>query len=153
MVYAQSRIRPRKWGAKNFLGFWGTNEKPNLGRTTRSSENLPDGGLCCSSWPQRKTERNWKRDQYPDRVRELKKLWNMRVMMISILMCVLATVTKGLVPELKDLEIRGQVEISVEISQNSDRHPGDLRRRTVTQTSVENNQLTMVCKTLKKIRY
>ena len=51
-----------------------------------------------------------KRDKYLDLAREFKKLWNMKVMMIPIVIGVLSTVTKGLVQGLEDLEIRKQVE-------------------------------------------
>ena len=39
-----------------------------------------------------------------------KKLWNMKVTMIPIVIGALGRVTKGLVQGLKDLEIRGRVE-------------------------------------------
>ena len=42
--------------------------------------------------------------------RELKKLWNMKVTVIPIVIGALGTVTKGLIQGLKDLEIRGRVE-------------------------------------------
>ena len=56
------------------------------------------------------------------------------------------TVTKGLVQELKDIE-RRRVEKNysiVEIGQDTEKSPGDLRRLTVTQISVKNHQLTLV---------
>ena len=53
-----------------------------------------------------KLKENEKRDMYLDLARELKKLWNKKVTIISIVIGVLGTITKG----LKDLEIRGQVE-------------------------------------------
>ena len=37
----------------------------------------------------------------------------------------------------------------MEISQNTEKSPGDLRRLVVTQTPVKNHQLTLVWKTLK----
>ena len=37
----------------------------------------------------------------------------------------------------------------VEIGQNTEKSPGDLRRLAVTQTPVENHQLTLMCQTLK----
>ena len=43
-------------------------------------------------------------------VRVLKRLWNMKVMVIPIVIGPLGIVTKGLVQELEDLEIRGRVE-------------------------------------------
>ena len=51
-----------------------------------------------------------KRDKYLDLARELKKLWNMSVTIIPIVISVLGTVTKGLVQGLQDLEIMGRVE-------------------------------------------
>ena len=48
-----------------------------------------------------------KRDKYLILARELKKLWNMKVMIISIVIGALGTVTKGLVQGMEDLEIRG----------------------------------------------
>ena len=51
-----------------------------------------------------------KRDKYLDLARELKKLWNMKGMIIPIVIGALGTVTKGLVQGLEDLEIRRQVE-------------------------------------------
>ena len=49
-----------------------------------------------------------KKDKYLDLSRELKKLGNMKVTVIPIE--INATVTKGLLKRLENLEIRGQVE-------------------------------------------
>ena len=51
-----------------------------------------------------------KRDKYHDFARELKKLWNMKVAIIPIVIGALGTVTKQLVQGLEDLEIRGRVK-------------------------------------------
>ena len=51
-----------------------------------------------------------KRDKYLDIARELKKLWNMKVTIIPIVVGALGSVTKGLVQGPEDLEITGQVE-------------------------------------------
>ena len=51
-----------------------------------------------------------KENKYLDLARELKKLWNMKVTVISIVTGAPGTVTKGLVKILEDLEIRGRVE-------------------------------------------
>ena len=48
-----------------------------------------------------------KRDEYVNLARELKKLWNMKVTVITI---VIGMIPQGLVKGLEDLEIRGQVE-------------------------------------------
>ena len=51
-----------------------------------------------------------KRDKYLDLARELKKLWNMKVTIIPIVIGVFGTVTKGLLKGLEDLEVGGRVE-------------------------------------------
>ena len=52
-----------------------------------------------------------KRDKYLDLARELKKLWNMLVTIIPIVIGAFGTVTKGLLKGLEDLEVGGRVEI------------------------------------------
>ena len=51
-----------------------------------------------------------KKDKYLDLVRELKKLWNIQVTIIPIVIGAFGTVTKGLLKGLEDLEVGGQVE-------------------------------------------
>ena len=51
-----------------------------------------------------------KRNKYLDLTKELKKLWNLTVTVIPIVIGALGTVIKGLVQGLEDLEIRGPVE-------------------------------------------
>ena len=50
------------------------------------------------------------KDKYLDLARELKKLWNMKVKIVPIVIGALGTVTKGLLIGLEDLEIGGRVE-------------------------------------------
>ena len=57
-----------------------------------------------------KLKENEKKNKYPDLARVLKKLWNMKVTFIPIVIGTLGTVTKGLVQGLDDLEIRRKVE-------------------------------------------
>ena len=57
-----------------------------------------------------KLKENIKKDMYLDLARKLKKLWNMKVTVMPIIIGALGTVTKGLVQRLKDLEIRERVE-------------------------------------------
>ena len=57
-----------------------------------------------------KVKESEKNDKYLDLARGLKKLWNMKVTVVPIVIGLLGTVTKGLVKGLEDLEIRGQVE-------------------------------------------
>ena len=50
---------------------------------------------------------NEKKDKYLDLAIELKKLWNMKVTIVPIVIGVLGTITKG----LEELEVGGRVEI------------------------------------------
>ena len=51
-----------------------------------------------------------KKDKYLDLARELKKLWNMKVTIVTIVIGTLSTITKGLLKGLEDLEVGGRVE-------------------------------------------
>ena len=53
---------------------------------------------------------NEKKDKYLDLARELKKLLNMKVTIVPIVIGALGTITKGLLKGLEDLEVGGQVE-------------------------------------------
>ena len=55
-----------------------------------------------------KLKESEKRDKYYELAKDLKKLWNMKVTVIPIVISALGTVTKGLVQRLKDLEITGR---------------------------------------------
>ena len=61
-----------------------------------------------------KLKESEKKDKYLDLAREFKKLWNVKVKVIPILIGALSTVNKGLVQGLvhglEDLEIRGLME-------------------------------------------
>ena len=48
-----------------------------------------------------------KKDKYLDLARELKKLWNMHVTIVPIVIGPFGTVTKGLLKGLEDLEVGG----------------------------------------------
>ena len=50
-------------------------------------------------------------NKYLDLARELKKLWNMQVTIIPIIIVAFGTVNKGLLKGLEDLEVGGRVEI------------------------------------------
>ena len=51
-----------------------------------------------------------KKDKYLDFAKELKKLWNMQVTIIPIVIGAFGTVTKGLLKGLEDLEVGRRVE-------------------------------------------
>ena len=77
-----------------------------------------------------KIKESVKREKYVDLARELKKLWNMKVMVIPFIIGALGTISKGLVKGLEDLGIRGQVEM-IQLK-NPEKSPGDLRKLAVT---------------------
>ena len=51
-----------------------------------------------------------KKDKYLDLARELKKLWNMKVTIIPIVIGAFGTVTNGLLKGLEDVEVGGREE-------------------------------------------
>ena len=53
-----------------------------------------------------KIKENKKRNKYLDLTRELKKLWNVKVTVIPIVIDTLGVTNKGLVKELEELEIQ-----------------------------------------------
>ena len=115
MVYVQTSICPGKWDAQTPLGFWNINRSPNLGQTTRPSNNQQEKenwtvDFAVPADHRIKLKESEKRDKYLNLARKLKKLWNMKVTVIPIVIGTLGTVTKGLLQGLEDLEIRGQVE-------------------------------------------
>ena len=61
----------------------------------------------CPGWPQKECE---KKDKYLNLTRELKKLWNMNVKIIPIVIGAFGTVTKELLKSLEDLEVGKRVE-------------------------------------------
>ena len=57
-----------------------------------------------------KNQRKRKRDKNLDFDRELRKLWNITVTVIPIMIDALGTVPKGLERELSELDIGGRIE-------------------------------------------
>ena len=57
-----------------------------------------------------KLKESEKKDKYLDLARDLKKLWNIKVTVIPIVIGALGTVTKWLIQGLEDLEIRRRVK-------------------------------------------
>ena len=51
-----------------------------------------------------------KRDKYLDLARELKKIWNMKVTIVPIVIGAFGTVTKGLLKGQETLEVGGRME-------------------------------------------
>ena len=73
----------------------------------------------------------------------------MKTMMTPIIIGALDMVTKEIVQGLEGHGNYSNYSI-VEISQNTEKSPGDLRRLTVTQTSVKDYQLMLVGKTCRE---
>ena len=80
MVYAQPRIRSGELDAQTSLGFWDTNEWPNLGQMTRPSDTQQQKNRTCRivdfvipADHRVKIKENKKRDKYQYLARELKK--------------------------------------------------------------------------------
>ena len=160
MIEAQPSIRPRKSDAQNSFGFWDTNGSSNLSQTSRPSDSQQKKRTCwlfLSDWPQDKTERNRReRDKYLDLVGELKKpvkhetdgdancKWRTRSSHQTI-----STGIRGL-GNKKTSGDHPNYSI-VKICQTTKSSPGDLRLA-VTQTPMENHQLTLVWKTLKRVK-
>ena len=73
-------------------------------------------------------------DKYLDFAREQKKLWNMKMTVIPIVIGSLSTVTKGSIKGLGNMRtIVGHPNFSIiKIDQNAEKSPGDLRRLAVT---------------------
>ena len=87
----------------------------------------------------------------------LKNLCNMKVTVIPLVIDTLGAVTIGLVPWLKDLEIRGRKETIqtkvLKIGQYTEKGPGDLRKLAVTQPLPRKHRLTLRWKTFKAVNY
>ena len=97
-----------------------------------------------------------KKDKYLDLARELKKLWNMKVTIVSIVIGALGTITKGLLKKPRGLGSwrTGRDYPNDNIAkngQNPETSLGDLRSLAVTQTPVKDYQLTLMWKTLKEL--
>ena len=160
MVYAQPRICPGKWDIQTPLGFWNTNGLLNLSQTTRpnNSQQKKKKRTCqivdfAVPVDHRVKLKESKKDKYLDLARELKKLWNMKVTLIAILIGTLGTFTKRLIQGLEDLEIRRDHPnySFFKISQNTEKSPGNLRRLAITQTWVRNHCLMLMGNTLKRV--
>ena len=82
-----------------------------------------------------------KKDKYLDLARELKKLWNMPVTIIPIVIGAFGTVTKA-TGRLRSWRTSGDHPnyYIVENGQNSGKSPGDLWRLVVTQTPVKTSK-------------
>ena len=93
---------------------WHTDGSPNPGQKTRPYNNQKKKKRICKivhfAVPADhgiKLKKCEKKDKYLDLASELKKLWNMKVTIIPIVIGAFGTFTKGLLKGLKDLEAGG----------------------------------------------
>ena len=99
------------------MGLWYTNGSPNLIPKTRPYNNQQKKKKICKvvdfavpADHRIKLKESEKRDKYLDFARELKKLWNVKVTIIPIVIVAFGTVSKGLLKGLEDLEVGSRVE-------------------------------------------
>ena len=96
-----------------------------------------------------KLKESEKKDNDLDLARELKKLGNMKVTVVPIVIGAFSAVTKGLVKGFEDLEIRGRLETIqttalLRTARILKRVLETLRRLFITQTPVKKHQLTLM---------
>ena len=100
------------------MRLWHTHGSPNLGLKTRPYNNQQQKkkkickivDFAVPADHRIKLKECEKKDKYLDLARELKKLWYMKVTIISIVIGALGTVTKELLKGLDDLKDGGRVE-------------------------------------------
>ena len=79
-------------------------KKPGGLGSWRTGRDYPNDSIDKNS------QNSGKRHKYLDLAREWKKLWNMKVTIVPIVIGALGTITKGLLKSLEDLEVSGRVE-------------------------------------------
>ena len=99
------------------MGLWHSNGSPNFGQKTQPYNNQQKKKKICKivdfavpADHRIKLKKCEKRDKYFDLARELKKIWNMKLTIIPIVIGAFCMVTKGLLKGLEDLEVGGRVE-------------------------------------------
>ena len=107
-----------------------------------------DFAVLAGHWVKLKESK--KRHKYLDLARELRKLWNMKVTVILIVIGTLSTGTGGL--GNKRMCRNHPNNSIIKIDQNPEKSPGDSGKFTVTQTPVINHQLTLEWKTLERLK-
>ena len=100
------------------MWFWYKNGSPNLGQKNRPDNNqqkkkkkickIVDFAILAEH--RIKLKECEKRDKYLDLARKLKRIWNMKVTIIAIVIDAFGTVTKGKVKSLEALEVGGWVK-------------------------------------------
>ena len=100
----------------NSYGTLAYNGSPNPGQKTKPHNNQQKKRICIivdfavPANHRINLKESEKKDKYLDLARELKKLWNMKVTIVPIVIGALGTITKGLLKDTEDLEVGGRVE-------------------------------------------
>ena len=139
-----------------------TNGSPNPGQTTKKKKKKRIYKIVDSAVPaghRINLKESEKKDKYLDLARELKKLWNMKVTIVPIVIGAFGTITKGLLKDLVDLDVGGWVETiqmiallrTVRILRQVLETWGDLLSLTVTQTPMKNPSANTDVKNLKGV--
>ena len=102
------------------MGLWHTHESPNLGQKTRLNNNQQKKkkkkrtckivDFADPAGHRIKLEECEKKQMYLNFARELKKLWNIQVTIIPVVIGAFGIVTKRLLKGLEELEVGGRVE-------------------------------------------
>ena len=98
------------------MGLWHTHRSPNLCLKTRPYNNQQKKRICkiddfaVSADHGIKLKECEQKDKDLDLARELKKLWNMKVTIVPIVIGAFGTVTKGSLKGLDDLKVGGRVK-------------------------------------------
>ena len=96
------------------MGRLRTDQSPNLGQKTRPNKNQQQKkkkrtckimDFAVPADHRIKLKECEKKDKYLDLARELKKLWNIKVTIVPIVIGGFGTITKGLLKGLEDLEV------------------------------------------------
>ena len=90
------------------MGLWHTHRSPINKKKKKRICKIVDFDVLADH--RIKLKESEKKDKYLDLARELKKLWNMKVTIVPIVISAFGTITKGLLKGLEDLEVGGWVE-------------------------------------------
>ena len=144
MASVQAGIPSREWSAQTSLRFWDTNGSPNLGQTTRPSDNQQKKNLTIKEDHRVKLNEDEKRDKYIDLPRALNKLWNLKVTVIKLVNLEWSIRIGKEIGRLKNQWTDHPDYSITKIGQNTKKSLGDLRRLAVTQSPWKIHQLTLV---------
>ena len=116
MVYAQPSIRPGnetlklRWDFEIQTNYFISARWPYLIIINKKLRTCRIVDFAVPDNHRVKLKESEKKDKYLDLAGEFKKLCNMKVTIIPIVISALGTITEGLIKELEDLEVRGWVE-------------------------------------------